>query len=120
MPTIKQMPTIKLVKEDIDIAHRVGKFEQNKHRQIIVKLQSRMKKTQIMREKKNLKGEKLYINEDLTRLNQEVFRSVRLKRKDLIQSTWTNEGSIKYRDYHDHVHTIHFSNIKYWLELQWP
>ncbi|KAH3734770.1 hypothetical protein DPMN_041217 [Dreissena polymorpha] len=27
-----KMPTIKLVKEDIDIAHRVGKFEQNKHR----------------------------------------------------------------------------------------
>lgn len=116
----KKIPNLNLKDDDIDIAHRIGKYEKDKKRQIIVKFQSRMKKSQVMRDKKGLKGENIFINDDLTRLNQEVFNSVRIKKKDIVASAWTFQGNIRYKDFNNHVQTIHFSNFKYWLDLPWP
>lgn len=115
-----EIPGLNLEENDIDVAHRLGKFEQGKKRQIIVRLKRRMIKYKIMRQKKSLKGKNIYISEDLTKLNQEVFSSVRKKMKDVVSAAWTQDGAIKYRDYNDHIQVVHHTNYKYWLDLPWP
>lgn len=116
----RKMPNLGLKIQDIDIAHRIGKYKKEGNRQIIVKLHSRIKKQQIMREKKSLKSDSVYISEDLTKINQEVFKSVRTKLKDVVASAWTYEGAIRYKDHNDHIQTVHYSNYQYWLNLPWP
>ncbi len=59
-------------REDIDVAHRLKKFVRGSQ-EAIVREQSRLVKDKILRNKKSLKGTGIFINEDLTKLNQEVF-----------------------------------------------
>ncbi|KAH3727889.1 hypothetical protein DPMN_053835 [Dreissena polymorpha] len=77
---------------DIDVAHRLGKFAKNKSRPVIVKFLRRQTKIEIMKRAKMLKGSRLFINEDLTKLNAEVLASLRLKEPDLIERAWSFEG----------------------------
>ncbi|KAH3787546.1 hypothetical protein DPMN_165672 [Dreissena polymorpha] len=78
---------------DIDVAHRLGKFAKNKSRPVIVKFLRRQTKIEIMKKAKMLKGSRLFINEDLTKLNAEVLR-LRLKEPDLIERAWSFEGKL--------------------------
>ena len=107
------MPGLDLYEGDIDIAHRLGKADRAKRRQIIVKLKSRMTKIRIMRIKKTFKGKNIYINEDMTRVNQEVFSCMRKKKKESVSSVWTQDGVIRYRDYTDHIQLVNYTNFKY-------
>lgn len=116
----REMPGVNLKFDDIDIAHRLGKFDKDKQRQIIVKMKSRMTKINIMTRKKALRGKHIFINDDLTKLNQAVFKSVRVKNKDHVSSAWTQDGVIKYRDHNDHIQTVNYTNFHYWLNLPWP
>lgn len=106
--------------EDIDIAHRLGKFQDGKRRAVIVKLQSRMKKIHIMKKKKELRATKIYVREHLTKLNQTVVTCVRVKMKDIVKSVWTKEGAIYYKDVNDQSHEVKFKNFTYWMNLPWP
>ena len=70
--------------QDIDIAHRLGKYKKDAKRPVIVKFVHRHVKGSVMREAKRLKNTNIYINEDLTFLNQSVLASLRLKGRDKI------------------------------------
>jgi len=99
----KDKANITITTDDIDIAHRLGRFEVSKRRQIIVKFVKRTTKITVLRARKLLREHKLYVNEDLTSLNQEVFNSVRTKLLDEVEAAWTCEGKINYKLKEDDV-----------------
>ncbi|KAL8603177.1 hypothetical protein ACOMHN_032623 [Nucella lapillus] len=84
------LPTI--TSDHISIAHRVGPYRQSQNRPIIVKFISRKTKVSVMKNKRNLKGQKIYINEDLTKLNAQ--RLAELKKHIGVLSAWSFEGSL--------------------------
>ena len=68
---------INLRHEHVNIAHRLGMKKANAHhttapRQIIVKFHSRMKRDELLKKRRELKGTNIYISEDLTPINQQV------------------------------------------------
>ncbi|KAL7399709.1 hypothetical protein ABVT39_000534 [Epinephelus coioides] len=57
---------------------------------VILRFFSRKHKMDLLRQGKNLKGTKVYLNEHLTQKNGEIARKARfLKKKNKIQGTWT-------------------------------
>ena len=105
---------------DIDIAHRLGKYDENKIRPVIVKFVSRQSKYNVMMNTKHLRGTKLSMNEDLTRLNQQVLSSMRLKAKDKVVKAWSFEGKLYLKDKKDKTEMIPYSKYQAWLDLPWP
>lgn len=65
------------MREDIDEIIRVGKYSREKKRPILVKLNKERMRTKILQSTKNLKGTKIWINEDYP-------RDVRVERKMLV------------------------------------
>ena len=116
----EHMPEVKISPEQIDIAHRIGPFKEGKSRSVIVKLQSRMTKQKIMKNKRKLKGTGIFINEDLTRRNQLVLASVRKKQADFITKAWSYEGKIFYKDVNDSIQEVKPANFRYWINMPWP
>jgi len=92
----KETMKIAISSADIDRAHRVGKPSQSKHRAIIVRLQSHRHKLDIMKNKKQLRGTKFFVNEDLTKENQKLFSEARKLPK--VKSAWTRDGTIFIKD----------------------
>lgn len=84
---------IRLEASDIDKAHRVGKPRLDKPRAIIVKFKSHSDKTRLIKARKNLKGSVYYINEDLTKVNQELLFTAR-KNCTFVSSAWSIDGKI--------------------------
>ena len=85
---------------DIDIAHRLGKKTKNgKPRQILVNLNSRMKRDANSKTRKMFQGSYIYVNEDLTKTNQWVLAYVREKMKDVEKKVWSKNGRIFYKKY---------------------
>ena len=68
---------IEVKHEEIDGAHCVGKPNSDGARALIVKFKSYESKRKIMINKRKLKGRKLYVNEDLTWVNQQLLKRVR-------------------------------------------
>ena len=62
---------------EIDRAHRVGPPKESGPRALIVKFKDYATKFKVMKNKKKLKGKKIYINEDLTWRNQQFLKRVR-------------------------------------------
>lgn len=89
---------LSLASTDIDRAHRVGKPSDDKHRAIIVRLQSHRHKIDIMKTRRSLKGTNVFINEDLTKENQKLFSEAR--KLPNVKPAWTRDGRIfvKHRD----------------------
>ena len=80
--------------DNIDRCHRVGNPRVGgKPRAIIVRLKSYEAKRSIMQAKRKLKGSSFFINEDLTRLNQNLYSTAR---KDCINvsSVWSLDGKV--------------------------
>ncbi|XP_069136110.1 uncharacterized protein [Argopecten irradians] len=71
---------------DIDIAHRLGP------RSTICKFVRRMKKFEVMKARKELKGKKIYIFEDLTQENQQILK--RAYELDCVENSWSIEGKL--------------------------
>ncbi|KAH3725037.1 hypothetical protein DPMN_050866 [Dreissena polymorpha] len=116
------IPDLNLTKSDIDISHRLGPFQPQKERPIIVKMVSRMRRNQIMQAAKILrtKPKPVYVNDHLTRTNAEVFACVRKKQSDIVKLSWTREGTIFYRDINDQTHKVNAEQYRFWLDLPWP
>jgi len=111
---------VTLEKEDIDIAHRLGEKKDGK-RQIIVKLISRSKKNEIFRDKKrDLTDIGIFINEDLTKLNQHALLCVKKKLPDEVDSAWTRDGQVKYKNMMGNIHALKFEDYQTWFDLPWP
>jgi len=91
--------------EDIDVAHRLGKSKK-KNPNIIVKFISRKNRNNIYEERKKLKNadagkpttQRVFINENLTKKNEQLFYLANDKRKRFgWKYIWTNNGRIHFR-----------------------
>ena len=91
------LPDLDLQPEHKDIAHRMGKHKKDRHRQIIVKFISRMKKDQILRKRKSFKGTDIFISEDLTPTNQLVLACIRRKMPGEVEQSWSKGGHLYYK-----------------------
>jgi hypothetical protein len=114
------MPKLKLEIDDIEVGHRLGKQDDKKPRQIIVQFSSRGTKVDILKNRKLLKGSGIYVNEDLTRLNQHVFTCIRKKLSDEVEGVWTRNGNIFYKNKMGSVHRVHSDEYQTWIDLPWP
>ena len=85
---------LRVEKEDIDIAHRIGKHHREKIRPVIVRFIRRQTKSDVMRNAKLLKGSGIFLNEDLTKLNAEVLASVRVKDPETVERAWSFDGKL--------------------------
>ena len=73
-----------------------------------------------MREAKRLKNTNIYINEDLTFVNQTVLASLRIKGKDKIDKCWSFEGKIYAKYKNDVTKQIKYKDYAAWLALLRP
>ena len=91
------------VKEnDIEIAHRAGKYcperrhDMKKARPVLIKFASHKMKVTVMKAKKGFKGSQFWITENLTKENakrMKVLNQMRVANK--IKGAWTIDGKIK-------------------------
>jgi len=83
---------------DISIAHRMSKGKYDKIRPVIVRFSNRFTRDSVYRARRKLfgrgsTGNDVYINEHLTKQNDELFlRCRQLKKQRKIYSTWTWHG----------------------------
>lgn len=94
--TIKHHLHVNMSHSDINIAHRLGPKTQDKKRPIIVKLQNRAKKTELVQACITLKPQ-LHINESLTPKRRSIYsviRKIRAQHKHLFQQCYTSDGKI--------------------------
>ena len=77
---------------DIDIAHRSGQFLKNGDRPIICKFETRLKRHEVIKGRKKLKGTSIVIKEDLTVRNLKRMNDVRAVEN--VTNVWSDEGKI--------------------------
>ncbi len=85
---------------EIDLCYRLGRAVEGKHRDIMVRFQSRDKRNLIYRSRRNMPREDqpVYINEDLTLRRSKLFYDARCKKKaGRVSTVWTQEGTILMR-----------------------
>ena len=119
--TLKEKNNLELQPEDIDIAYRLGRWEQGKNRPIIVKFVRRQTKINLMKKAKDLKKDKIFVNEDLSKLNQQVLVSLRLKGSGEVERCWSREGKL-FAIYRGNTRPIEvkFKDYAKWIEKPWP
>ena len=83
---------VPLEESDIDIAHRLGRFQKNKARSVIVKFTHRVKKQQIVTARRILKGSQYRVSEDLTKSNQEKLRNA--FKLECVKSSFSVDGKL--------------------------
>ena len=81
-----------ITSQDIDIAHRLGRFNESGNRPVICKFVSRTRKIQAITLRRKLKGTAIVIREDLTSKNVKLLQSV--SALDQVKSAWSVEGRI--------------------------
>ncbi|KAH3715146.1 hypothetical protein DPMN_057852 [Dreissena polymorpha] len=108
-----------LTLEDVDIAHRLRRSPNGK-KDIILRFKSRMTRNRVLRQSKLLRAKGVFVREDLTPLNHEVFMSVKRKMSDEVKSVWSRNGAISYKDARDLVHCVEWEDYQHWLDLPWP
>lgn len=83
---------IDLRDRDIDIAHRLGKFQTDGNRPVICRFVTRSNKMLVMRNRRKLKGTQFVIKEDLTRKNQKLLLDV--MEVENVKTAWSDQGKI--------------------------
>ena len=84
---------------NIEIAHRTGRFVEGSNRPIIVKLTSRKVKNEVILNRKKLKGKNISIAEDLTIENVKRLRM--LNSLEVCTSSWSFDGKLFIKNKHD-------------------
>lgn len=69
---------------------------------------------------KKLKNTNIFINEDLTYLNQTVLASLRLKAKDRVAKCWSFKGKLYVKYKNDVTEQVKYENFATWLAKDWP
>ncbi|KAI4461595.1 l1 transposable element-related [Holotrichia oblita] len=80
----------------IELCHRIGPKINNKCRPIIVKFFSRKYKAEVFRHKTKLKGTKILIKEDFTKIRAAAVKSLISKHGH--NMVWTSNGDIFFKD----------------------
>ena len=122
------IPSLDLRREDVNIAHRLGIKKSRKTkggetiipRRAIVRLNSRIKRDHILKSRKLFKGTDIYVNEDLTQLNQLVLACVRRKMSDEVKKSWSRNGRIFYENKTGDMIEVKFPEFQDWIDLPWP
>ncbi|XP_060085981.1 uncharacterized protein LOC132565353 [Ylistrum balloti] len=78
--------------EDIDIAHRLGRFNPERKRPVIVKCTHGRKKHEIIRTRRTLKGSGFTVWEDLTKINQQKLSEA--FRMECVQNSYSIDGKL--------------------------
>ena len=97
---VKEQIGVSVDKHDIDIVHRVGRFEEGKPRPILIKFLSHKTKEVVMRKKKEAKdrAKDVKIVEDLANGIRKIYTFLNANRRDLkLEYVWTIDGRIKYK-----------------------
>ncbi len=82
---------------DIDLCYRMGKANESKTRDVILRFGCREKRNLLYRCRRNMPREdrQIYINEDLTTRRNKLFYDARsLKKSGRLAAVWTQEGNI--------------------------
>jgi len=103
---------------DIDISHRLGKRYPTGHRQIIVKFISRHNRDRVIRNRKVFKEKKIFINEDLTKLNQTVLTTIRTTTPEN-ETAWSWDGKLYHKTGHGQINVVPFDDYTSWLGDSW-
>ena len=119
--------SLNLRREDIDIAHRLGPKRKRRWgqetatpRRVIIKFNSRIKRDNIMRNRKLFKGTNMFVNEDLTQINQNVLACVRKKMPDEVKQSWSINGRIFYESHTGDKIEVKYCDFQEWVDLPWP
>lgn len=88
-------------------------------RQIIIRFISRMKRDELLRNRKYLKGSNIFVNEDLTRLNNRVLMTIKKGNPNKIQNAWTKDGKIFYKNFQGDVIYVPYQEYHEWLNVSW-
>lgn len=88
----KDKLNISLQQTDIDVAHRMGRHNNDGNRPIICKFVRRYVKTEVMKVRRKLKGSAIVIREDLTHENAKLLENT--SAHDKVQAAWSDEGKI--------------------------
>lgn len=115
----RKIPGLELKTSDIDIAHRLGRHDNGKPRAIIVKFISRSKKKHILRNRKSFKGSNIYINEDLTHLNQQVFMCIKRNINREYEKVWIRDGKLFFSGRDGQIQPIQFRDYRTWAGGLW-
>ena len=118
----KTLKDINVQNEHIYIAQGFGKKKTTVPKQIIVKFHSRMKRDELLKKRRELKGTNIYISEDLTPINQQVLACLRKKMPDEEEQSWSNRGRLYYktRSDKDTIKEVHYKYFQMWIDLPWP
>ena len=107
---IKDHLEIDLRSDDVEIAHRAGKFrpegrhEAKKARPVLLKLASHKTKVRIIKAKRKFRGTNFWIAEDLKSQNAEkVKRLNELRKAGKIKSVWAMDGKIRVKKLNDTI-----------------
>ena len=80
-----------------DIARRLDNKKKDRHRQIIVKFNFRMKRGQLLGKRTLLKGTNIFVSEDLAPANQHVLACIRRKMPDEVDQSWSKGRRLFYK-----------------------
>lgn len=83
---------IKLVPEDIDRCHRTGPRIENRTRPVILKFTRYNKKAEVLSQRRQLKGKRMSIQDDLTKQRLQLLKLAREKYGD--RNAWTSNGRV--------------------------
>ena len=111
---------LNLERDDIDVAHRLGKIRPGERRNIIVKFVSRLTRDKVMRSRRVFKGSNIFLNEDMTKINNKVLACLRKKMPSAVEQAWIHKGSLFYKSKSNTVHPVPYQEFQYWLDLDWP
>ena len=114
------VPNLIIRRCDIDIAHRLGKRIDKRPRQIIVKFTSRMTRDTVWQNRRLLTRSRVYVNEDLTKVNAYVMTCIRKKLPEEVESTWSNNGRIFFKNKSGSSHEVTYKDFNHWRGLDWP
>lgn len=99
---IKDKLNIELNKNDIEVCHRIGVKKVNSDRPIMIKFTSNIIRNEVFYKKKNLKGSKITIREDLTKMRKEIVSSA--VEEFGAKNVWTQGGRVYvHRNNQNHV-----------------
>jgi hypothetical protein len=89
---LKDKLEIDIKPTEIDIAHRLGKYQEDGIRPIICKFVSRTLKKEVIGVRRKLKGSKVVIREDLTAKNAKLLETVSAREE--VSTAWSDDGKI--------------------------
>ena len=94
---------------DIDIAHRLGNFEEDRERSVIVRFTRRSVKNELIQNRKKLKDTPVIITDNLCPSNMRIFYRL----KDLVggRNVWSIDGKLFAKVGHGQTKRVDMGNI---------